>query len=307
MYEKDFDRDTAFSLLGDGTRLRIIEELGRATTSPETGIPRLPYADLKSRVGLRDSGQFNYHLKKLVGNYVAKEDEGYHLRWPGIVLYRTLVAGLLTGEPVPSFERFSVGTDCHRCGDPIEAHLYETLFRVRCWSCDANYTDIYFPAHGLAERTHDEILQAVHVRNRTVLDSMTSGQCPWCASRITAEIHRNDGSLPSIHDTRDLDVYIIYHCTDCTGFQYIPVSQVLLYHHATVAFYHDTGRNLTAIPSWTLEWAVTDETTTIVDTDPWKFSIRIPLDATEMVAELNSDLHVVKTRSEDGNSMTPTK
>ena len=300
----NLDRNTAFSLLGDSTRLRIIEELGRATTSPETGIPQLSYADLKSRVELRDSGQFNYHLKKLVGNYVAKERDGYRLRWPGIVLYRTLVAGLLTGEPEPEVGRFAVGTDCHRCGDPIEAHLYETLFRVRCWSCDANYTDIYFPSHGLANRSHEEILQAVHIRSRTVLDSMTSGQCPWCASRVTAEIQKNDGSLPSIHDTRNLDVYIIYHCTDCTGFQYIPVSQVLLYHHATIAFYHDAGRDLTAIPSWTLGWAVTGETTTIVDTDPWEFSIRIPLDATELVAELDGDLNVVDTRREDSNSIS---
>lgn len=289
----ELDQETAFSLLADETRVRIIRELGEATASPETGIPRLSYADLKSRVDIRDSGRFNYHLTKLIGKYVVKEDEGYRLRWPGMVLYRTLVAGLLTDKVDSTIGRFPVGTDCHRCGTPIEAHLYETLFRVRCWSCDANYSDIYFPSHGLVDRSEEELLQAVHRRSRTILDSMTAGQCPWCANEVTAEIHACDGSLPSLHDTRDLDVYVVYHCTDCTGFQYMPVSQVLLYHPATIAFYHEHGKDLTAIPKWNLKWAVTDETTAILETDPWRFSVRVPLDDTELVVELDNDLNVI--------------
>lgn len=302
MTEEDLDTETAFSLLADNTRVRIIKELGAATASPETGIPRLSYADLKSRVDIRDSGHFNYHLTKLVGYYVAKEDEGYRLRWPGMVLYRTLVAGLLTDESDPIDERFPVGTACHRCGEPIEATLYETLFRVRCWTCDANYTDIYFPSHGLVGRSRDESLQAVHRRSRTILGSMTAGQCPWCASKVTAEIHEDDGSLPSRHDTRTLDPYVIYHCTDCTGFQYMPVSQVLLYHPITIAFYHDHGKDLTAIPTWSLSWAVTGETTMILNTDPWRFSVRVPLDDEELIAELDSDLNVVNSRRESRDS-----
>ena len=292
---EELDRDTAFSLLADDTRVRIIQELGRATASPEMGIPRLSYADLKSRVDIRDSGRFNYHLKKLVGNYVAKEDDGYRLRWPGMVLYRTLVAGLLTDETDPTVDRFAVGTDCHRCGDPIEAHLYQTLFRVRCDSCDANYTDIYLPSHGLSGRSEEELLRAVHRRSRMILDSMTSGQCPWCASEVTAEVHAGDDSLPSLHDTRDLDAYVIYHCTDCTGFQYMPVSQVLLYHPITISFYFDHGEDLTAIPEWTLPWAVTDITTTILSTEPWRFSVQIPLDDETLVVELDEDLNVANS------------
>lgn len=295
MSEKELDQDTAFSLLADDTRVRIIQELGRATASPETGIPTLPYADLKSRVGIRDSGRFNYHLKQLVGNYVAKEDGGYRLRWPGMVLYRTLVAGLLTDDTEPTIDRFAVGTDCHRCGDPIEAHLYETLFRVRCRSCDANYTDIYFPSHGLSGRSEEELLQAVHRRTRTIQDSMTSGQCPWCASEVTAAVHAGDDSLPSLHDTRDFDAYVVYHCTDCTGFQYMPVSQVLLYHPVTISFYYDHGTDLTAVPEWTLEWAVTGQTTTVLDTDPWRFSVRIQLGDEELVVELDEELSVVRS------------
>lgn len=298
MTDPDLDQETAFSLLADETRLQIIQELGQATATPETGIPRLGYADLKSRVGIRDSGRFNYHLSKLVGNYVAKEEEGYRLRWPGMVLYRTLVAGHLTEEIDTPIERFEVGTACHRCGESIEAHLYETLFRVRCWACDANYTDIYLPSHGLTDRTEADLLRAVHTRVRTVLTSMTAGQCPWCASEITPQIHEGNGSLPSLHDTRNLAVYAVYHCTDCTGFQYMPVSQVLLYHPDAIAFYHDQGMDLTRIPAWELEWAVTDATTTVLETDPWRFEVRIPADETRLVIELDEALNVVASALE---------
>ena len=296
MTTDELDIETAFSLLADDTRVAIVRELGAATASPETGIPHLSFAELQERVDIRDSGRFNYHLTKLLGNYVAKEDEGYRLRWPGMVLYRTLVAGLLTDDQTPSLGGIRVGTDCHRCGEPIEASLYETLVRVRCRACDANYTDIYLPSHGLVDRDTDELLQAIHRRSRSILDAMTAGQCPWCARTVRPEIHTVE-ALPSHHDTRDLDAHVVYHCTDCTGFQYVPVSQVLLYEPATIAFYHDHGYDLTAIPKWELGWAVTDETTTILDADPWRFSVRVPVDESELVVELDETLAVVSTRT----------
>ncbi|WP_254864424.1 helix-turn-helix domain-containing protein [Halovivax gelatinilyticus] len=291
MTEDELDAETAFSLLADETRVAIVRELGAATASPETGIPHLSYAELQARVDIRDSGRFNYHLTKLLGNYVAKESDGYRLRWPGMVLYRTLVAGLLT-EEASALDDTSVGTDCHRCGEPIEISLYETLVRVRCRACDATYTDIYLPSHGLTDRGVEDLVPAVHRRSRTILGAMTAGQCPWCARAVSPDVH-DGGPLPSHHDTRDLDAYAVYHCTDCTGFQYAPVSQVLCFEPVAIAFYHDRGYDLTAIPAWELGWAVTDRTTDVLERDPWRFSVCVPLDGEELVVELDQRLDVV--------------
>ena len=298
MSEEEFDRGTALSLLADENRVRIIEELGDATVSPDTGIPSLSYAELQSRVGIRDSGRFNYHLTKLLGNYVAKGEAGYRLRWPGMVLYRALVAGLLTGEADRSIDPIPVGVDCYRCGEPIEGHLYETLFRVRCSACEANYADIYVPPRGLVEKEPNEMLETVHRRSRTVLDAMSSGQCPWCAAEVAVEVREGDGLLPSLHDTRDLEAYAVFRCTNCTGFHYTPVSQVLLYHPAAIAFYHDHGRDLTAVPKWELRWAVTDETTEVLDRNPWRFRVRVPLAGETLVAEIDGHLDVAESRVE---------
>ncbi len=298
MSDEGLDQETALSLLADENRVRIIEALGEATVSPETGIPKRSYAELQSAVGIRDSGRFNYHLQKLLGDYVAKEADGYRLRWPGMVLYRALAAGLLTSETDLVPDRVPVGTDCHRCGEPLTGHLYETLFRVRCRGCEANYADIYVPTRGLVGKSPDEILGTVHRRSRTVHDAMTAGQCPWCADDVAVHLQAGDGALPSLHDTRDLDVYAVYRCTNCTGFHYLPVAQVLLFHPATISFYHEHDRDLTAIPKWELRWAVTDETTEVLRTDPWRFRVRVPLDGDVLVVDLDERLAVVETRTE---------
>lgn len=63
------DSVEAFALLGDETRVAMIEALvDESRTSLDN--PRLSVSDLRERIGRPDSGQFNYHLDKLVGHFV---------------------------------------------------------------------------------------------------------------------------------------------------------------------------------------------------------------------------------------------
>lgn len=70
----DVDADPAatFSLLADETRLALVRELAAADDP-------VGFADLCSRVGLSDTGRFNYHLGKLRGTMVEKTPSGYVL------------------------------------------------------------------------------------------------------------------------------------------------------------------------------------------------------------------------------------
>jgi hypothetical protein len=61
----DADPTATFSLLADETRLGLVRELA-AADGP------VGFADLYSRVGLSDTGRFNYHLGKLRGTMVEK-------------------------------------------------------------------------------------------------------------------------------------------------------------------------------------------------------------------------------------------
>lgn len=62
--------DEAFAVLGDESRIDILKSLGEAND-------QLSFSELYERVDTPDSGQFSYHLDKLLGHFVRKTDDGY--------------------------------------------------------------------------------------------------------------------------------------------------------------------------------------------------------------------------------------
>jgi predicted transcriptional regulator len=64
--------ETAYALLASEPRVGIVRALG------ESDEPR-SFTALKERVGIRDSGRFNYHLQRLVGTFVERTECGYVL------------------------------------------------------------------------------------------------------------------------------------------------------------------------------------------------------------------------------------
>ncbi|MFB9807964.1 winged helix-turn-helix domain-containing protein [Haladaptatus pallidirubidus] len=61
----------AFQLLADETRLEILFALWNAPEWTAT------FTELKDAVGMRDSGQFQYHLNQLAGTFIRQVDDGY--------------------------------------------------------------------------------------------------------------------------------------------------------------------------------------------------------------------------------------
>lgn len=295
------DGHDAFRLLADETRVHIIQALGDATG--RDGIARLTYSDLKDAVGVRDSGRFNYHLRQLRGNYVehladGEGDDAYRLRWPGLILYQTIVAGSFTEER--RVEPFDAGFACLECGDGVTARYSDgNVFHLDCPDCGASYGETFVPPQGVLGRPHAEMLRVADRHARAEVGQMVRGQCPWCASDVEARLHErvDEEDLPS-HDYRDLDVYATNHCTNCTGFHYTTVGERLRYESAAIAFYHDHGLDLLSIPHWELPWAATDRYTTVRSTDPWDVEVWIELGDERLVARVDGDLDA-ETRIEE--------
>lgn len=65
--------DRALSILGNETRIAILRVLGSADEEV------VPFSTLRKRVGIEDSGQFNYHLNQLAGHYIRHTPDGYAL------------------------------------------------------------------------------------------------------------------------------------------------------------------------------------------------------------------------------------
>lgn len=66
-----------FTLLSNETRVAIVRALADGSDDA------LGFSELRSRVGVRDGGRFNYHLQKLRGRLVEKTAEGYALTAEG--------------------------------------------------------------------------------------------------------------------------------------------------------------------------------------------------------------------------------
>lgn len=74
-----------FELLSDGTRLRIVQEL---FTMDESTIA---FSTLAKRIGADDGGRFNYHLSRLRGSLVEKDQSGYRLTADGRAIAETVL------------------------------------------------------------------------------------------------------------------------------------------------------------------------------------------------------------------------
>lgn len=94
---------TAFELLGEETRLGIIDALYAA--NPADDDEAIRFSRLREAVGVQDTGQFNYHLNRLLGTFVVRTEDGYVLSSAGEAVGRLLadhsVEGSVSVAPSP--------------------------------------------------------------------------------------------------------------------------------------------------------------------------------------------------------------
>src|SRR6056297_2375241 len=84
----------AFALFADETRVAIVEALAEQMSAE--GTDGLSFADLRRAVGVRDAGQFNYHLSKLCDRFVVKRDGKYYPRYAVLRLVGAIHEGSFT-------------------------------------------------------------------------------------------------------------------------------------------------------------------------------------------------------------------
>lgn len=286
--------EEAFLLVANETRARIIQELGLAWSTDWPGI--ISYSALMDRVGAEDSGRFNYHLSKLTGRYVSDRDEGYKLNFPGLRIYRSIVAGTFTEDV--TIHAFELDSTCFDCQSKLEAQYSDTLATITCPECGTRYGEYPFPPRGTTERERSELLAAADQRSRHHQSQYINGVCPWCGSEPSTRIETPETSDLASWANTPFDVHILHQCDDCGGLEGHSVGKRLLYHPAVIAFYYDHGSDLATIPSWKLEFAVTDRFTAIDSRDPWRLSVTVPQDSAVLRVTLDESLTVIETSRE---------
>jgi len=102
------DPTDALEVLGNEIRMAILRELAEADGA-------LTFTELRERVGVRDTGKFNYHLTKLCAYFVRETDGGYELGHAGS---RVIAAGDVEADPAVADGATDVREDdCPVCGE----------------------------------------------------------------------------------------------------------------------------------------------------------------------------------------------
>lgn len=217
--------EEAFSLLANETRVTTLEALW------EVWDDAVPFSELRRRVGVRDAGQFHYHLSKLRDHFVRKTEAGYELTPAGFKITQAVIAG--TGIDTPTLETTPRDTVCHRCGSTVELRYSEGTTRMYCTNCSGFWsgTDEYgaiergylggweFPPAGLDDRSPGEILDASIVYMLTRTESLMAGVCPDCGGRAGSTIDICESHAPGDTVCDDCGQYFLgvirWQCEAC--------------------------------------------------------------------------------------------
>jgi DNA-binding transcriptional ArsR family regulator/DNA-directed RNA polymerase subunit M/transcription elongation factor TFIIS len=281
--ERDKYVREAFQLLADDTRLDIIEHLRHAEDSP------VSYTEIKSELGVRDSGRFNYHLDKLTGTFITKSEEGYALSFSANTLYQAILSTRPIAEhPSPTFD---VAKSCPECGSILEIR-YETEFIIsQCPNCETQSFGYPFPAGGFEGRTDKEALQAVVQRMYHHVSLAQQGVCPYCSGKMTAEWLTD-------HNTEfSSDMLVHYTCSLCEMELHTSVVGMVEQHSAVVSLFDDYDLDLREMMPWEFRSYAPTEDVTIRSKEPLEIEVPVTIDGDEFTVHVGENMEIADIES----------
>ena len=275
--ESEVDPSQAFALLADANRFDLVRVLVEAERDS------LPFGELYERSNLDDSGQFNYHLDKVVGPFLRKTDDGYEPRHAALIVYRLAVSGLLSdrGEA----EITTLEATCPRCGTGELVAVYEgDRFWVRCRDCERRAGVGPFPPRALANHEPDRAPAAFDRYATGLVVRAVENVCPWCASPLSASLKRAYEGWPAV------DWVVFRSCGHCRGWIATRVHDLLRFHPAVVSFYHRRGVDVLGSTFWEAETMMADRTVDVEGADGWAARVTLARDGDELELGLAEDL-----------------
>lgn len=267
--------DTAFSLLGEPTRLAILRAIWEHPTEA------VSFSEIRDRVGTEDTGRFNYHLQKLGGHFVEKRAGGYGLQQAGTEVVRAVLAGVINEAPARDPTPF--GATCPDCdGDLLVA--YDGHATVSCGDCGTIWMTNEYPPAGLAGRDAAGVARTLDrwTRHRTLL--AFHGVCPSCASDTVATVEETDTG-----------VFVDRVCEHCATSARAPVWAALLHHPAVGSFLDDHGVDPVAAAFWELR----SHLGVVTDRHDDGLDLAITVDGDSLHLALDDDLRVTGVERPD--------
>lgn len=263
----------AFGVLSDGTRIVIVEAL-----AAESG---LSFAELRRRVGVRDAGQFNYHLSKLRDRFVTKRDGKYYPRYAALRAVGAIRAGTYTGRR--EAETADAEEACLFC----EASMTVTYEDGRLfWECPdhGKVSRTFVPPGVASERTFAELVSYANAGVQRDVERIVDGNCPICSGSLSSDPpERTEGILQ-----------VTLPCRDCWNTVRLPVAASVVRHPAVVSLYYDYGVDVRRETLLLFDFVRDPESATVTSEDPLRMRVAVELGDDALALTLDGDLNVLE-------------
>ncbi len=286
------DADDAFGVLSDETRIEVLRALWDAEDREAT------FSELRDAVGMRDSGQFNYHLGTFDGQFVAETEDGYRLTTAGAQLVGALLSGAYT--QTLDVDTVEMADDCPRCGSSLSFTYDDGTAEIGCDDCP-HVNHFLVPPGAFAGYDAQAYPRVAARYGRKFVRSSRDGFCPLCDGRMAETVL----PLASTVEADDVPAWVEnvptcrFDCERCGEVVVADLGTTLAEHPAVVSFHHERGVDVSGEPLWRF---------TALDTDSARFERRDPVRASvtyeaggdELAVTVDESLSVVETTIEPG-------
>lgn len=294
--------DDAFQVLGDPTRIAILQALSRAEGA-------VPFSALRRQVDVGDSGRFNYHLDQLLGHFVAQTDAGYRLRSAGDRVIQAVQAGAITDAP--EVAPTQVERACPYCDTPSLVTYRDGQVIHYCRACPGTYGTEAVPGTGadlpdrlgviganevppavIQGRSPAQICAADQAIMTVELMALSRRICPRCAGLIERSVrlcpdHASTETVCATCEYR-YGVICVADCTNCTFANDFPAVLLCFGNEDVLAFL--TGQDIDPLSDWPLRhWRETVDAR-----DPFEGQVTCELDGAVITVTLDDRLDVVE-------------
>jgi len=288
------DPEEVFAALSDDTRIAILRTLWDADEP-------LPFSDLREAVGVRDSGQFNYHLGKLTGQFVKQRDEKYTLTRAGIQINGAIEAGAYTVEA--SLEPIELDSPCPTCDSDRTLYYEDDTVRVECASCAVS-ARFGVPPSVLSDHDRTAIPSVAGRYLKSTFRRITDGFCTFCDGAVhptvgtMGEFIEGPEELPDdvpdefLEKVQDLP-FVQYDCEQCGATPSGSLRAVFLSHPAVVSFHYEHGVDVRDVSAWDVA-AFDPERETIRQDEPFRASTTFTVDDKSLTLVVDDALGVIE-------------
>ncbi len=270
-----------FEMVSNETRLEIVRTLYEHLRS-NGWESELSYSTLRERVGIRDKGNFNYHLGELRGTFVERGADGYRVTFAGFEIAKAIEVGAwATHEQRGPVE---VGTAPLADGDdPLTAVYDDSRVQVSDDEGRLLFQHALRPS-GVADREMEAIVDTMATVWLADVELMIGGVCAYCHGPTDRSVEHTR-KRPWTHS-------LVVACPECGPVAHVPVGLAIVDHPAVVSFHWDHGIDLRDRRFWELEF-LDDDAVAVLETDPVRLRIDVSLEGDRLAVTIDENARVV--------------